>query len=200
MAPTPDRRPVVNERINEGANVERSEVNAGRDATIVGRDQINIGDHSFHVNVSPPPSAATVDELVRALEANRKALADDGQGLEDLVAAGYDMDDSRVDAAIRNTLTALRNIEVLVPEIKLRGGRASFLPGDGRVVEHIDNLVSRGKARWEEESRRKDEERRREEEKKLEEERRSFEKENRILAAVVIALVIFVFIVIAVNH
>lgn len=118
--------------------IDNSELSAGRDIEL-------IGGNKYEVNVTPPSSDANLDQLERSLKQNRSAFSKDEKLLIELLSEGKPLDSSEVEATIKNLLSSIRSIELLIPAIKLRGGNAAYTSKDsGSPAKRINNIIQEG--------------------------------------------------------
>ena len=113
-----------------------------------------IGGNQYVYQADLVPSNTALSELEEALARNRKNLEEYERELEDLIADGRAPNDRRIQATIKNALASLSGIESLVPTIRLRGGSASFSSQEASPAVRLNNVVSRGEARFRERQKR----------------------------------------------
>jgi len=167
-------------------NIDKSTIEANRDANIIGRDQNYMIDlRKYEVKVAPPSSDANEEQLLRSLKQNRTALLKNEKKLEELIAQGIGNEDDDVGAAVMNAMIAMDNIHLLIKALMLRGNDVEFKPGETNRVKRWNAVISRGIVRLEEKKQ------------KLEREKKQKEREEDLKAflifiAIVAGIIIFV--------
>ncbi|CAA6799996.1 MAG: Unknown protein [uncultured Thiotrichaceae bacterium] len=107
--------------------VEKDEV---QPTAYLGTVKVNIRDKDHYVHTSAPPMGATLDDLEKALLHNR-AIIDDCQKRmkEAYVNQVYEFKPPMLvnyDSPTQDAIMAHININILIPLINVRGGKASF--------------------------------------------------------------------------
>lgn len=109
---------------------------------------ININQKMYQVHISPPGPMVALEDLTTSLEHNRKRLAE----LEEALLNEYKREYYEYappwmlnyDALIQNALVARLNINILVPMINMKGGKAEFSKFESWTVkQHIEFLISK---------------------------------------------------------
>ena len=55
------------------------------------------------------------------------------------------IDDLKIIAVIRNIVTAIKNIEMIIPNITFKGGMAEFREGETDPVRLLTSIIASGK-------------------------------------------------------
>ncbi len=119
-------------------NIDQSELSAGRDIEL-------IGGNKYEVNVTPPSSDANLEQLEKSLTQNRAAFLSDEKYLIKLLSQGELLESPEVEATIKNLISSIRSIELLIPAIKLRGGNAAYTSKDsGSPAKRINDIIEEG--------------------------------------------------------
>lgn len=96
----------------------------------VGTIKVNIRDKDYYVHTSQPPMGATLGDLEKALDQNRELLEDSQQRMKQaFVDQVYNfMPPMKVnyDSPTQDAIMAHLNINILIPLINIRGGKAKF--------------------------------------------------------------------------
>jgi HD superfamily phosphohydrolase len=111
---------------------------------IVGENQYKIANNIFNIDVSAPKSDTNLEHLEKALKSNRESLEEDIIRLEKLIKELLRIDTGQVQAVIKDILIGNRNIELLIPPIRLNGGKVRSLPNETNIVKQINEAIGRG--------------------------------------------------------
>ncbi len=122
-------------------NANDSKVSAGGNVEFLGGNQYKIGGNFFNVDIKAPTHDSNLKHLEKSLISNRECLDEDFNLLEKLIVELHDLESDHVQAAIKDILITSRNIELLIPPIKLNGGKTRSLPNEANIVKRINNSI-----------------------------------------------------------
>jgi len=131
-------------------DVTDSEISAGGDVKFVGGGEYNIAGHIVNVEVRPPSSGTEIPALQNALLKNRVTLKRDLDKLEQLVRKGIRLKHGKITAVTKDIIISGKNIELLIPAIKLKGGDAESLPFEADIISRINVSIMRGQKHFKE--------------------------------------------------
>jgi len=94
------------------------------------------------VHVQAPSPETEIEQLIKSLQTNRLLLNKYREVFEDLVIEEGTIDDLKIVAVIRNIVTAIKNIEMLIPNITFKGGMAEFKEGETDPVRLLVNIIA----------------------------------------------------------
>lgn len=94
------------------------------------------------VHVQAPSPETEIEQLIKSLQTNRLLLNKYREVFEDSVIEGVVIDDLKIIAVIRNIVTAIKNIEMLIPNITFKGGMAEFKEGETDPVRLLVNIIA----------------------------------------------------------
>jgi hypothetical protein len=117
-----------------GDNIIRDKIVMSGNGTFV------IGDVNFTPSVSNPEG--NVKHLQRSLEQNRETVNADLAKLRKLISEGYLLDNASVAAVIKDAISGMKNIEYLIPNIKLRGGLAESEADEGNILKRLNDAIT----------------------------------------------------------
>ena len=95
------------------------------------------------VQVQAPSPETNIEQLIKSLQTNRMLLSKYREAFEDSVIEDGTIDDLKIIAVIRNIVTAIKNIEMLIPNITFKGGMAEFKEGESDPVRLLMNIIAR---------------------------------------------------------
>jgi hypothetical protein len=95
------------------------------------------------VHVQTPSPETDIEQLIKSLQTNRMLLIKYREVFEDSVIEDGTIDDLKIIAVIRNIVTAIKNIEMLIPNITFKGGMAEFKEGESDPVRLLMNIIAR---------------------------------------------------------
>lgn len=121
-----------------------STITAGNNVEMVGGNQFKINGSVYNIDISAPQHGTSVENLQFALEQNRNSVQEDLNNLIELIGNDYLLDNSHVIAVIKDAISGMRNIELLIPAIKLNGGRAQSRADEGNIAKRIDEAIIAG--------------------------------------------------------
>jgi flagellar biosynthesis chaperone FliJ len=123
--------------------VNESDINA-KTVDIVGENQYKIANSTFNIDVSAPTYDNNIKHLENSLKANRESLDEDFGKLEKLIINLNNMESGNIQAIIKDILIGSRNIELLIPPIRLNGGKVNSLPNETGIVKRINETIRNG--------------------------------------------------------
>ena len=94
------------------------------------------------VNVQAPSPETDIEQLTKSLETNRLLLGKYREIFEDSVIEEGMIDDLKRVAVIRNIVTAIKNIEMLIPNITFKGAMAEFREGETDPVKLLTSIIA----------------------------------------------------------
>jgi hypothetical protein len=94
------------------------------------------------VHVQAPSPETEIEQLIKSLQTNRLLLNKYREVFEDSVIEEGTIDDLKIIAVIRNIVTAIKNIEMLIPNITFKGGMAEFKEGETDPVRLLVNIIT----------------------------------------------------------
>jgi hypothetical protein len=95
------------------------------------------------VHVQAPSPETDIEQLIKSLQTNRLLLSKYKEVFEDSVIEEDMVDDLKIIAVIRNIVTAIKNIEMLIPNITFKGGMAEFREGETDPVKLLMSIIAR---------------------------------------------------------
>ena len=93
------------------------------------------------VHVQAPSPETDIEQLIKSLQTNRLLLRKYREVFEDSVIEEGTIDDLKIIAVIRNIVTAIKNIEMLIPNITFKGGMAEFKEGETDPVRLLTSII-----------------------------------------------------------
>jgi hypothetical protein len=121
-----------------------STINAGNNVEMVGGSQFKINGSVYNIDISAPQHGTSIENLQFALEQNRISVQEDLDNLIELIGNGYLLDNAHTIAVIKDAISGMRNIELLIPAIKLNGGRAQSRADEGNIAKKIEDAILAG--------------------------------------------------------
>ena len=94
------------------------------------------------VHVQAPSPEISIEQLIKSLQTNRLLLSKYREVFEDSVIEEGTIDDLKIIAVIRNIVTAIKNIEMLIPNITFKGGMAEFREGETDPVRLLTSIIT----------------------------------------------------------
>ena len=94
------------------------------------------------VHVQAPSPETDIEQLIKSLQTNRLLLNKYREVFEDSVIEEGTIDDLKTIAVIRNIVTAIKNIEMLIPNITFKGGMAEFREGETDPVKLLTSIIA----------------------------------------------------------
>ena len=94
------------------------------------------------VHVQAPSPETEIEQLIKSLQTNRVLLNKYREIFEDSVIEEGTLDDLKIIAVIRNIVTAIKNIEMLIPNITFKGGMAEFKEGETDPVRLLTRIIT----------------------------------------------------------
>ena len=94
------------------------------------------------VHVQAPSPETDIEQLTKSLQTNRLLLSKYREKFEDSVIEEGTIDDLKIIAVIRNIVTAIKNIEMLIPNITFKGGMAEFREGETDPVKLLTSIIA----------------------------------------------------------
>ena len=125
-------------------NAEGASIKSDGNVEFIGGNQYKFGDNIINVDIAAPSYGTSVDKLQLSLESNRKTLREDLKHLEELVRKELDLQDGRIQAVVKDIITGSKNIELLIPAIKLNGGSAKSQPFESNTIVTINTAIAKG--------------------------------------------------------
>jgi hypothetical protein len=116
--------------------------NIARDKIEMNGNVFVIGGVNYTPNISTP--TGTIEHLQQALHQNRESVDEDIARLRQLVSRGYLLDNPEVVAVVKDAISGMKNIEYLIPNIRLNGGKANSLPDEVNIVRRLNNAIAQG--------------------------------------------------------
>ena len=101
-----------------------------------------VGNIVQQVHVQPPSPETEIEQLIKSLQTNRLLLNKYREVFEDSVIEEGTIDDLKIIAVIRNIVTAIKNIEMLIPNITFKGGMAEFNEGETEPLRLLVNIIA----------------------------------------------------------
>ena len=123
--------------------ISGSKISAKSGVDIIGKNQYKIANSTFNIDVSAPTYDTNLKHLEKSLVNNRESLNDDFIKLERLIKELHDLNSGHVQAVIKDILIGSRNIELLIPPIRLNGGKVSSLPNETNIVKRINDAIGK---------------------------------------------------------
>ena len=94
------------------------------------------------VHVQAPSPETDIEKLIKSLQTNRVLLCKYRELFEDSVIEEGAIDDLKIIAVIRNVVTAIKNIEMLIPNITFKGGMAEFREGETDPLRLLTSIIA----------------------------------------------------------
>jgi len=94
------------------------------------------------VHVQAPSPETDIEQLIKSLQTNRLLLNKYREVFEDSVIEESAIDELKIIAVIRNIVTAIKNIEMLIPNITFKGGMAEFREGETDPVKLLTSIIA----------------------------------------------------------
>jgi len=94
------------------------------------------------VHVQSPSPETEIEHLIKSLQTNRLLLNKHREVFEDSVIEDDTIDDLKFVAVMRNIVTAIKNIEMLIPNITFKGGMAEFKEGETDPARLLVNIIA----------------------------------------------------------
>jgi hypothetical protein len=94
------------------------------------------------VHVQAPSPETDIKQLIKSLQTNRSLLSKYREVFEDSVIEEGTIDDLKIIAVVRNIVTAIKNIEMLIPNITFKGGMAEFREGETDPVRLLTSIIA----------------------------------------------------------
>ena len=94
------------------------------------------------VHVQAPSPETDIEQLIKSLQTNRSLLSKYREVFEDSVIEEGAIDDLKIIAVIRNIVTAIKNIEMIIPNITFKGGMAEFREGETDPVRLLTSIIA----------------------------------------------------------
>jgi hypothetical protein len=94
------------------------------------------------LHVQAPSPETDIEQLIKSLQTNRLLLGKYREVFEDSVIEEGTIDDLKIIAVIRNIVTAIKNIEMLIPNITFKGGMAEFREGETDPVKLLMSIIA----------------------------------------------------------
>ena len=94
------------------------------------------------VHVQAPSPETDIEQLIKSLKTNRLLLSKYREVFEGSVIEEGTTDDLKIIAVIRNIVTAIKNIEMLIPNITFKGGMAEFREGETDPVRLLTSIIA----------------------------------------------------------
>ena len=94
------------------------------------------------VHVQVPSPETDIEQLIKSLQTNRLLLNKYREVFEDSVIEESAIDELKIIAVIRNIVTAIKNIEMLIPNITFKGGMAEFREGETDPVKLLTSIIA----------------------------------------------------------
>ena len=101
-----------------------------------------VGNVMQQVHVQAPSPETEIDQLIKSLQTNRLLLNKYREVFEDSVIEESTIDDLNTIAVIRNIVTAIKNIEMLIPNITFKGGMAEFREGETDPLRLLTSIIT----------------------------------------------------------
>jgi hypothetical protein len=93
-----------------------------------------------HVQALSPET--DIEQLIKSLQTNRLLFNKYREVFEDSVIEEGAIDELKIIAVIRNIVTAIKNIEILIPNITFKGGMAEFREGETDSVKLLTSIIA----------------------------------------------------------
>lgn len=136
----------MSEQNKNNIETNNSTISAEGSVELVGGNQYKIGGDIYKVDISAPTYGTSIDQLQKSLESNRLSLRDNLTELEDYFYKGFDLDDGRVQAIIKDIITESKNIELLIPAIKqLDTKMVKSMPYESNTLVRINAAILNGR-------------------------------------------------------
>ena len=94
------------------------------------------------VHVQAPSPETDIEQLIKSLRTNRLLLGKYRELFEDSIIEEGGIDDLKIIAVVRNIVTAIKNIEMLIPNITFKGGMAEFREGETDPVRLLTSIIA----------------------------------------------------------
>jgi len=138
--------------MKDNSSEEKEINNKSQSENISGGDMVNIdfdGEIKQYVDnlvqqiyVQAPPPETEIEHLINSLKTNRKLLKKYRNIFEDSAICGETIDDMKFIAIMRNVVTYIKNIELLIPNITFKGGMAEFEEGETDPAMLLNNILT----------------------------------------------------------
>jgi hypothetical protein len=94
------------------------------------------------VHVQAPSPETDIEQLIKSLQTNRLLLGKYRELFEDSIIEEDTIDDLKIIAEVRNIVTAIKNIEMLIPNITFKGGMAEFREGETDPLRLLTSIIA----------------------------------------------------------
>lgn len=131
-------------------HADSADIDAGGDVKFVGGNEYLVAGDIINIDVATPSYGAKIENLKKALSSNRFSMREDLQMLERKVRKGLKLSHGEIRALIKDIITSGKNIEKLIPAIKMNGGEAKSLPFEADTINRINNAITKGQKEFKE--------------------------------------------------